>query len=73
MLVVSHGLLLVFVSLFARCFLRGACLSSGAFITCNKFSKDVSTLHFCVFEISVQFNFSKSFFSLVVLSFLQFL
>ena len=58
MLVVSHGFLLFCVFLFVSC-LRRACLSRGVFITSNKFSKDVSTEHFCVFKISVLFKFFK--------------
>ena len=68
----SYGLLLVFISPFVSC-LSGACLSISVFITCNKFSKDVSVLHFCIFKISVQFKLSNSYLNLVVLSFLWFL
>ena len=67
--VVSHDLLLLFISHFVSC-LREACLSRSVFITCNKFSKDVSVLRFCVLEIFVQFKFSKSAINLVVLGFL---
>ena len=68
---VSHGLLLLFIS-FRLSLVIGTCLSSISVILLEKFWKHLSTLPLETFRILSQFTFSKSVINFLELKCLKF-